>query len=63
MKNETNNLINIELIDKGFEKASDDYLKDALKRTFTERFLYATMLYKVQMTMNKATVVHKKMDK
>jgi hypothetical protein len=47
-------------LDKAYEKASDDYLRDALKRTHTERFLYATMLYKVQQTMKKATIVHKK---
>ncbi len=47
--------------DKDYEKASDDYLRDALKRTYTERFQFATTLYKVQMTMKKATVVHKKM--
>jgi hypothetical protein len=49
-------------IEKGYEKASDDYLRDALKRTYTERFLYATMLYKVHQTMKKATIVHKKID-
>jgi hypothetical protein len=52
-----------EITDNDFEKASDDYLRDALKRTYTERFLYATMLYKVQQTIKKATIVHKKMDK
>lgn len=50
-------------INKAFEKANDDYLRDALKRTYTERFQYATMLYKVQQTLKKATIVHKKMDK
>jgi hypothetical protein len=62
MENSNNNSTEKTAIDKGFEKASDDYLRDALKRTYTERFLYATMLYKVQQTMKKAKIVHKKMD-
>lgn len=39
-----------------FEKIELDQLKAALKRTYTERFLMATTLYKVQMTLNKAKI-------
>jgi hypothetical protein len=34
-------------------------LKEALKRTYKERFEMATRLYKIQQTMNKATITHK----
>jgi hypothetical protein len=63
MDKKVNTVQNNNNTDSGFNKASDDYLREALKRTYTERFLYATMLYKVQKTMQKATIVHKKMDK
>ena len=39
-----------------FEKAELDQLRVALKRTYTERFLMTTMLYKVQKALNKATI-------
>jgi hypothetical protein len=42
-----------------YEKAELDLLRDALKRTHKERFLMATRLYKVQMTLNKAKITHK----
>ncbi|HEX8331768.1 MAG TPA: hypothetical protein VF622_04055 [Segetibacter sp.] len=42
-----------------YEKAEIDQLKDALKRTHKERFLMATTLYKVQLTLNKAKITHK----
>jgi hypothetical protein len=45
------------------KKADNDYLQEGLKRTYTERFLFTTMLYKVQKTMEKAKVVHKKLNK
>ena len=35
------------------------YLKEGLKRTYKERFLMATLLYKVHQTMKKATITHK----
>ena len=41
-----------------YEKAGTDLLKDALKRTYTERFLFATRLYKIQQTFKKAKVTH-----
>jgi hypothetical protein len=41
-----------------FEKAANDLLREALKRSYTERFLFATTLYKIQMTLQKATITH-----
>lgn len=35
------------------------HLKEALARSYTERFLFATRLYKIQQTLLKATVSHK----
>lgn len=42
-----------------YEKAEMDLLRDGLKRTHQERFLFATMLYKVQQTLKKATIIYK----
>ncbi|WP_448697579.1 hypothetical protein ACFGVR_12795 [Mucilaginibacter sp. AW1-3] len=42
-----------------FDEAEIKLLKEALKRTYKERFEMATRLYKIQQTMNKASVVHK----
>lgn len=39
-----------------YEKAELDLLRDALKRSYTERFLMATTLYKVQLTLNRAQI-------
>jgi hypothetical protein len=44
---------------QAFEQAEIELLKKALKRTYEERFLMCTRLYKIQQTMNKATIVHK----
>ena len=41
-----------------YEKAELDLLKDALKRTYKERFLFATRLYKIQQTFKKAKITH-----
>lgn len=43
----------------GYEKAGDDLLREALKRSHKERFLMATRLYKIQLTMEKAVITHK----
>ena len=43
----------------GYEKAGDDLLREALKRSYKERFLMATRLYKIQLTMRKAVITHK----
>jgi hypothetical protein len=42
-----------------FEQAEIELLKQALKRTYKERFLMCTQLYKIQQTMNKAVITHK----
>jgi hypothetical protein len=42
-----------------YEKAEMDQLRDALKRSYKERFLMTTTLYKVQLTINKAKITHK----
>ncbi|HEY5393567.1 MAG TPA: hypothetical protein VIJ57_15695 [Hanamia sp.] len=42
-----------------FEKAEMDLLREALKRSYKERFLMATRLYKIQQTMQKAVISHK----
>jgi hypothetical protein len=42
-----------------FEKAEMDLLRKALRRSYKERFLMATRLYKIQQTMKKAVITHK----
>ncbi|MBL7702503.1 MAG: hypothetical protein JNM14_09645 [Ferruginibacter sp.] len=42
-----------------YEKEDLTLLKDALKRTHMERFLFATSLYKIQQTLKKGTFIHK----
>lgn len=42
-----------------FEKAELDLLKENLSRSYKERFLMATRLYKIQQTMKKAVITHK----
>jgi hypothetical protein len=42
-----------------FEKAEQDSLKENLRRSYKERFLMATRLYKIQQTMKKAVITHK----
>ncbi|MDQ6757553.1 MAG: hypothetical protein M3004_11525 [Bacteroidota bacterium] len=42
-----------------YEKAEMDQLRDALKRTYKERFLVATSLYKIQQMLSRATITHK----
>lgn len=42
-----------------FEEAEIALLKEALNRSYKERFLMATRLYKIQQTMKKATITHK----
>ena len=43
-----------------FDPTELDLLKEGLKRSYKERFEMTTRLYKIQQTMNKATIVHKK---
>ena len=42
-----------------FEKAEMDLLREALKRSYKERFLMANRLYKIQQTNQKAVITHK----
>jgi hypothetical protein len=42
-----------------FAQAQMELIKEALKRSYKERFEMATRLYKVQQTMNKATITYK----
>ena len=40
----------------GFEKAELNLLRESLRRSYKERFLMATRLYKIQQTMKKAVI-------
>jgi hypothetical protein len=44
--------------DAGYAKAEMDLLKDALRRSHTERFLMATRLYKISIMLKNAKVTH-----
>ncbi len=44
---------------QSFTQAELELLKEGLKRTYKERFEMATCLYKIQQTMNKASITHK----
>lgn len=46
-------------IDQAFDQAELDLLKEALKKSYKERFQMATRLYKIQQTMRKASISHK----
>jgi predicted aldo/keto reductase-like oxidoreductase len=50
---------NIQITADDYQKSSDDLLREALKRTYAERFFFATKLYKIQMMLNKAKITHK----
>ena len=43
----------------GYQKAGDDLLRDALKRSYKERFLMTPRLYKIHLTMQKAVITRK----
>ncbi len=45
--------------DAAYEIAGTELLREALSRTHKERFLFATRLYKIQQTINKAKITHK----
>lgn len=57
MSNNKNQLVSQHSPD--FEKAEIDLLRESLRRSYKERFLMATRLYKVQQTMKKAVITHK----
>lgn len=42
-----------------FDQAELELLKEGLKRSYKERFQMATRLYKIERTMNKASITHK----
>jgi hypothetical protein len=42
-----------------FEKSEMDMLRENLRRSYKERFLMATRLYKIQQMMKKAVITHK----
>ena len=44
---------------QNFEKSELDLLREGLRRSYKERFLMATRLYKIQQTMKKAVITHK----
>ncbi len=46
-----------EITDADYEKAETDLLREALKRSYKERFLMATRLYKIQQTMKRAKII------
>lgn len=46
-------------ISKPFSEAEIALLKEALNRTYKERFEMAARLYKVQQTLKKAKIIHK----
>jgi hypothetical protein len=56
---ETNPILNEPNQDELYEKIEMEQLKNALKKTYTDRFLMATTLYKVQQTLKKAKITHK----
>jgi len=50
---------NMEKAKQVFNEAEIELLKEGLKRTFKERFQMTTRLYKIQQTLNKASISHK----
>lgn len=42
-----------------FDQAELELIKEGLKRSYKERFEMATRLYKIQQTMNRASITHK----
>lgn len=49
----------MEKVKQIFNEAELALLKEGLKRSYKERFEMATRLFKVQQTMNKASISHK----
>ncbi|MGB4776564.1 MAG: hypothetical protein WBP45_15405 [Daejeonella sp.] len=42
-----------------YDKAELDLLKEGLNRSYKERFQMTTLLYKIQQTMQKASITYK----
>jgi hypothetical protein len=49
----------MEKVKQALDEAEIEHLKEGLKRSYKERFLMATRLYKIQQTMRKAVITHK----
>ena len=56
---EIKNIVNEQAQDPLYEKVEMDQLRDGLNRSFKERFLMATTLYKIQQTLKRAKITHK----
>ena len=56
---EIKNIVSEEEQNAWFEKAEMDQLRTGINRSFKERFLMATTLYKVQQTLKRAKITHK----
>jgi hypothetical protein len=59
MPEENKHQFSEEEINSFYEKAEMDQLKDALKRSYKERFLLTTRLYKIQKMFEKAKITHR----
>lgn len=56
---ENQHILNEPNQDALYDKIEMDQLRNALSRSYKERFLMATTLYKVQQTFKKAKITHK----
>ena len=59
MTEESRNQFSEEEINYFYEKAEMDQLRGALKRSYKERFLMTTRLYKIQKMFEKAKITHR----
>lgn len=59
LKFDQDKLLTMEKESSTLTEAELEQLKAGLKRTYKERFEMATRLYKIQQTINKATITHK----
>jgi hypothetical protein len=57
-----NKKLNEIVVNENFLQSETDLLREGLLRTHTERFLFATKLYKIQKTMEKFSIQHKAYD-
>lgn len=60
---ECNNDINSHLVKETaaqYEQAGLDLLREGLRRNYTERFLFATQLYKTAQMLSQATTIHRR---
>jgi hypothetical protein len=58
MTEESKNQFSEDEINYYYEKAEMDQLREALKRSYKERFLMTTRLYKIQKMFEKAKITH-----